>query len=282
MQDAAWLLPSSSPLRCTSPADVYVLLKSSDFVLHDLDAESVFDGCVDNPKDGNDDAEGEVEVDVDVEVGGGGGGGSVRACAHGTRGGAYRLELVLRKWFAIDPSREMRAFVRDGVLVGISQRDMNYYDFWNEPETQSKIVSCFEAYWAAHVKPNWTGPTSYTLDALLTRDLTRFHIIDFNPYAPRTDALLFTYDELATLFDIATTHIPVSASSSPPPIPMLRVIDSRAHPAAAHNAPQHQHNMVPLEALTLSEGRSVEEFAAAWMEQVMRGTTESDDDDGEG
>jgi hypothetical protein len=101
MQDAAWLLPSSSPLRCTSPADVYILLKSSDFVLHDLDAESVFDGCVDNAKDGNDDAEGEVEV----------GGGSGRACA-------YRLELVLRKWFAIEPSREMRAFVRDGVLVG--------------------------------------------------------------------------------------------------------------------------------------------------------------------
>ena len=30
----------------------------------------------------------------------------------------YKLELVLRKWFAIDPSREMRAFVREGVLIG--------------------------------------------------------------------------------------------------------------------------------------------------------------------
>ena len=118
---------------------------------------------------------------------------------------------------------------------------------------------------------------------LLTRDLTRFHIIDFNPYAPRTDALLFTYDELATLFAAAT------ASSAPPSssaeLPTLRVVDSPAHPAAAHNAPQHQHNMVPLEALTLSEGRSVEEFAAAWMDHVKRGTIESnddDDDDGEG
>ena len=32
----------------------------------------------------------------------------------------YQLELVLRKWFAIDPSREMRAFVREGVLIGAS------------------------------------------------------------------------------------------------------------------------------------------------------------------
>jgi hypothetical protein len=107
----------------------------------------------------------------------------------------YKLELVLRKWFAIDPSREMRAFVREGVLIGalfvsfrfvsfrffsssmiiiyiyilfslcertgISQRgDTNYYEFLNEPGTQRKIVSSFVAYWTTHVKPKWTGPTS--------------------------------------------------------------------------------------------------------------------------
>jgi hypothetical protein len=113
---------------------------------------------------------------------------------------------------------------------------------------------------------------------LLTRDLTRFHIIDFNPYAPRTDSLLFTYEELATA--AATTTSSLSA-----PAPTLRVIDSPAHPAANRNAPQHQHNMIPLEALTLSEGRNMEEFAAAWMEQVRRGAVESDvesDEDGDG
>jgi len=190
---------------------------------------------------------------------------------------------------------------------GISQRDQNYYEFLNEPSTQRKIVSSFVAHWTTHVKPKWTGPpsceptfnpflpllrwdddrrpmhahapmaTTDTLDVLLTRDLTRFHIIDFNPYAPRTDALLFTYDELATLF--AASSAPPSSSAM---VPTLRVVDSRAHPAAAHNAPQHQHNMVPLEALTLSEGRSVEEFAAAWMDHVRRGAVGSDDDDSEG
>ena len=72
-------------MKCTSPADVYSLLKSSDFVTHDLSVDSVFDGCVDGD---------------------------------GVPEGGYRLELVLRKWFAMDPSREMRAFVRDSVLVG--------------------------------------------------------------------------------------------------------------------------------------------------------------------
>lgn len=116
--------------------------------------------------------------------------------------------------------------------------------------------------------------TTDALDVLLTRDLTRFHIIDFNPYAPRTDALLFTYDELADLFAAATTSTSASA-----PAPTLRVIDSRAHPAATRNAPQHQHNMVPLEALTLSEGLNVEELSTMWIDQIRRGVVESDDDD---
>ena len=118
-QDAAWLLPSSQPLRCTSPADVYMLLKSSDFVLHDLSAESVFEGCIDiDNKKGNDDGddkevEGEALTRDDDD---GGGGEQVKKTK--TKKDEYALELVLRKWFAIDPSREMRAFVRDGVLVG--------------------------------------------------------------------------------------------------------------------------------------------------------------------
>ena len=82
-----------------------MLLKASDFIVHDLSAESVFEGCVDN-----DDGDGQ-----------GTRGGSGRAC-RAEEGEAYKLELVLRKWFAIDPSRELRAFVRDGVLIGASCR----------------------------------------------------------------------------------------------------------------------------------------------------------------
>jgi hypothetical protein len=85
-----------------------MLLKSSDFVLHDLSAESVFEGCVDKDDDGEGDKKEEAPA---------------RDC--GARGRTnkdeYKLELVLRKWFAIDPSREMRAFVRDGVFVGESR-----------------------------------------------------------------------------------------------------------------------------------------------------------------
>ena len=85
-----------------------MLLKASDFIVHDLSAESVFEGCVDNNNDDNGDDQGTR-----------GGSGRARGAEEGE---AYKLELVLRKWFAIDPSRELRAFVRDGVLIGASCR----------------------------------------------------------------------------------------------------------------------------------------------------------------
>jgi len=92
-----------------------MLLKSSDFVAHDLSADSVFEGCVDvkdDGEEGRDDRDGRESRE-----------NGARACdgrLETKHQRAYQLELVVRKWFAIDPSREMRAFVRDGVLVGAS------------------------------------------------------------------------------------------------------------------------------------------------------------------
>ncbi|OCH85741.1 D123-domain-containing protein [Obba rivulosa] len=227
-RDAAWILPASSPLKCTSPADVYLLLKSSDYVQHDISPEYVFDGCEDQ--------------------------------SSGLDG--YDLELVLRKWYPVDRSRELRCFVRQEVLLGISQRDPNYYDFWNESETQSKVLEAVKTYWESNIKGKWekTGG-NYTFDFLLTRDLSKGHIIDFNPYAPRTDPVLFTYEEL---------HDRLLAHANGPQDPELRVVDSPGHPAAIRNAPAHQHNMVPLEAFTMSSGRNVEEFADLLREEIQK------------
>ncbi|KAJ7134571.1 D123-domain-containing protein [Mycena epipterygia] len=221
-KDASWILPASSPLKCTSPADVYMLLKSSDFVTHDLTPESVFEGCI--PP---------------------------------TNSAPYELELVLRKWYPVDRSRELRCFVRQNTLLGISQRDTNYYDFLNDEPTRAGIISSVRDLWEAHIRPKWDAPQDYTFDLLLTRDLARGHVLDFNPYAPRTDPLLFTYDELHAL-----SLLPGDTG------PELRVIDSRAHPAATSNAPAHQHNMIPFEALSLSGGRDIQEFADAWKDGI--------------
>lgn len=69
-----------------------MLLKSSDFVTHDLDVHNIFAGCQsDLPNTDEEDARQESD---------------------------YELELVLRKWYAVDRSREMRCFVRNNFLTG--------------------------------------------------------------------------------------------------------------------------------------------------------------------
>ncbi|KAF9472111.1 D123-domain-containing protein [Pholiota conissans] len=241
-KDAAWLLPASSPLKCFTPADVYLLLKSSDFITHDLSRERVFEGV---------EEAGETET-ISAE--------EVRKSKP-----AYELELVLRKWYSVDRGREVRCFVREGVLLGISQRDTNFYEFWNVPETQQRVTTAVQDFWKEHIVPNWPGQPDYIFDFLLTRDLLRGHIIDFNPYHPKTDPLLFTYDELHALHQ------------SHPTIPELRVIDSASHPAATKNAPAHQHNMIPFEALKMSSGQDIEEFADMWKESVRESMKDDDD-----
>ncbi|KAF7346256.1 hypothetical protein MSAN_01852800 [Mycena sanguinolenta] len=221
-KDASWVLPQSSPCKCTSPSDVYMLLKTSDFITHDLSAESVFEGC----------------------------------SSSGSSSEPYELELVLRKWYPVDRSRELRCFVRQNTLIGLSQRDTNYYEFLNDVSTRAGIVSSVRDFWEKNIKTKWDGPRDYTFDLLLTRDLSRGHILDFNPYAPRTDSLLFSYEELALIETEGT--------------PELRVIDSRSHPAAMSSAPANQHNMVPFEALSMSSGRDIEEFAEAWKEGIVQ------------
>jgi hypothetical protein len=87
--------------------------------------------------------------------------------------------------------------------------------------------------------------------------------VDFNPYTPDTDPLLFTYDELFTLLEDALS------GDLPRTLPIFKAIDSPAHPAAASNGPTHQHNMVPFDALSLSNGKSIEEFAEVWKDEVQ-------------
>ncbi|EJT98720.1 D123-domain-containing protein [Dacryopinax primogenitus] len=230
-KDAAWMLPRSSPLKCTSPADVYLLLKSSDFVNFDLDPVIVFEGC-----------------EADQE------GKSMN----------YELELSLRKWYTFDTSREFRCFVRDNVLLGISQRDPNYYNFLNSSEIQVTVRNTIERLWRENLMMKCPVGSHYVFDVLLTRDFRRAHLIDINPFARRTDPLLFTYQELLDL---------AMGASYPPKI---AVVNSQGHAEATRNAPAYQHNMLPFEALHFSAGRTPENFSDALAAEIIASQKEHD------
>lgn len=95
-QDAAFLLPQTShgPLHCTSPADVYLLLKSSDFITHGTDPSTAYEGVEDD----------ESRTPSEASV--------------SSRG--MKIELVLKEYIQVNPAREARCFVRNNMLLGES------------------------------------------------------------------------------------------------------------------------------------------------------------------
>ena len=75
------------PLRCQTPEDVYLLLKSSDFIAHDL--EHAYDDC-----------EEEDRYPCDRQS------------------APPKFSLVLKKWFSMPRSHEFRCFVKKNSLIG--------------------------------------------------------------------------------------------------------------------------------------------------------------------
>lgn len=81
--------------------------------------------------------------------------------------------------------------------------------------------------------------------------------------------MLFLYDELWEIY--------VAQNEGKQTVPVLKVVDSRAHPAANANAPANQHNMVPFEALSIASGRDIDDFSKVWQEEVKNSLQAQDD-----
>lgn len=159
-KDATWISATNS-MECRTPNDIYLLLKSSDFVAHDL--EHVFDDCE------SDDDETGIEPKIPYH-------------------------LVLRKTIpSITTSLEFRCFVRSRHLHCISQREVIYYAFLADlkPALLQLIQQFFES------KLQKTFPDeNFVFDVYIPLPPGRVWLIDINPWAPRTDPLLFSWFEV--------------------------------------------------------------------------------------
>lgn len=167
-KDALWI-STTNTLKCVSASDVYLLLKSSSYIVHDL-TESYSD-CIDNEIVSSSEEDNTVNPD-------------------------QTFELVLRQWVAINPALEFRCFVKDRCLIGVTQRDMNYFDFL-EPLKDS-FAGEIETFFEEHLQTTFKDP-DFVFDVYIPRPYNRVWLIDINPYAPRTDTLLFSWDELLNI-----------------------------------------------------------------------------------
>ncbi|KAI4138271.1 MAG: hypothetical protein LQ340_008062, partial [Diploschistes diacapsis] len=127
-KDATWIAANNS-MECTTANDVYLLLKSSDFVAHDL--EQAFDDCSPDPQSRDTSTPTQAET-----------------ARRGQHGVEIPYHLALRKTVpALITSMEFRCFVRARRLVAVCQRDLNHYDFLAAlvPVLQELLYDFFEA-----------------------------------------------------------------------------------------------------------------------------------------
>ena len=176
-KDATWV--NNGTMKCETPGDVYILLKSSDFVSHDI--QHTFDGATGN------DAEADKADGDDT-------------------GTQFKFELALRKWSNLHASQEFRCFVSDHELVAISQRNhtQHYPHLSRESMTiRSRIVDFF----VDSIQRRFASGSiaKYVFDCYVDKN-RRVWLLDFNPWSIRTDSLLFDWDNLQKLAaDVATS-----------------------------------------------------------------------------
>jgi hypothetical protein len=160
-KDATWISPTND-MECRTANDIYLLLKSSDFVTHDL--EHPFDDCTDSPE--------------------------------------VPYHLILRKSFNINPALEFRCFVRDKKLIAISQREMNYFSFLFDLRSHFKQLIQDFLFSLDFSDPN------FVFDVYVPPPHQKLWLIDINPWAPRTDPLLFSWLELLQMPELSEDSEP--------------------------------------------------------------------------
>ena len=281
-KDATWISATNS-MECRSANDVYMLLKSSDFVTHDL--EQVLDGVEDL-----DDEESEAGSELDKDEEG------IPKERTEKMLNKISYHLVLRKTIpAYNPALEFRCFVRSRHLLCICQRDLNYFSFLRP--LVPKLRSLIQAFHRKDLQRSFPDE-NFTFDVYIPPPHDRVWLIDVNPWAIRTDPLLFSWLEILTMpapeqtaattlrasldgQDCETEQQDNEVSSAEDAdsedeeelyTPELRLVNRDDPEAYAFNTPKYSAHKLPRDVVDASnDGEAgLREFMSTWREIVRR------------
>ncbi|KAK9468963.1 D123-domain-containing protein [Lipomyces arxii] len=220
-RDATWITTTNT-LKCVTPGDVYLILKSSNFITHDL--LRPFDDCTD---------------------------ATYHQLPH------HEVELVLRKWVEFNPAMEFRAFVRNRTVLGMSQRAEHHYQFLEPLNTQIKdlILDFFDD----NLRQTFPDE-NFCFDVYIPKPETRrVWLIDINPFAQKTDSLLYDWTDLLTIDPLVPDFDPdlrlVSADEG--------VHSFSTKPFSAHMVPRDV-----VDASVQGGGAGIAAFAKQWKDML--------------
>ena len=245
-KDATWIAASNS-LECQRPSDIYLLLKSSDFITHDL--QHAFEDCHKTEQPALNEENTNVNAAPNQDD--------------------FNYVLVLRKWVEMNPSVEFRCFVRSRTLLAICQRDLNHFEFLFTmvDQLRSKIQEFFET----RIMPAFPDET-FVFDVYIPPPHKRVWLIDINPWAPRTDPLLFSWQELLRMDLAQTAEQDADAVVSLPHVPELRLVKRDDPEAYSFTTSQFSSHKMPRDVVDASQGGPgpLREFADQWKDMLAQ------------
>ena len=280
-KDAVWISTTNS-MECRSPNDVYLLLKSSDFVTHDL--EHAFDDCEDTSDSESSNSTSHDDSQLTKEV----------ATHSRLESQDIPYHLVLRKTVpSFSTPMEFRCFVRARRLLCICQRDLNYYSFL--AALKPSLLSCIQEFFNVHLSEKFPDD-NFVFDVYIPPPHARVWLIDINPWAPRTDPLLFSWLEIletevneddATYlnkgYNEKCAKINQDDQEADSPIsPEFRLVNQTDPEAYNFNTPQYSAHKLPKDIVDASSSgeAGIKDFMGQWREILAAQTkNETDIDD---
>ena len=277
-KDATWISATNS-MECHTPNDIYLLLKSSDFITHDL--ELAFDDC---ESDSENDASSSNDPTDPPE--------SETGCRERElRDIPYYL--VLRKTIpSMTTSLEFRCFVRARYLLCICQRDLNHYPFLEDLKTT--LLKLIQQFFDASLQKSFPDD-SFVFDVYIPSPHGKVWLIDINPWAPRTDPLLFSWLEILEMKDRAqcgasienqedtdgcnfTNDSDLEEAIFEPEFRLVRRDDPEAY---GFSTPQYSAHKLPKDVVDASGdgGEGLRDFIGQWREIIARQNGEEEIED---
>ena len=162
-KDAKWI--NGETLKCENITQILLLLKSSQFVQHDLFYP--FHGCCDYEiaSTSNTDKSKDKDEKTNFE---------------------FEYKLILRKYSNLHPNREFRCFIYNKKILAITQRnDDDYFEELQSEKARDKLSECINEFFESFVMNEFMND-KYVMDVYVDKEY-KVYIIDFNPFYEFTD-----------------------------------------------------------------------------------------------